>query len=125
MILDTNAVSSLFTGNRALEKVLADEDRHQLPVIVVGEYAFGLKRSRGQRSLQQLLTKLIGESDVLEIDLGTANYYAEIRGDLQQRGEPIPENDLWIAALCLQHRRPLASRDRHFDRISGLERTNW
>ncbi|HEX3818424.1 MAG TPA: PIN domain-containing protein [Chthoniobacterales bacterium] len=100
---------------------MADEDRHQLPVIVVGEYTFGLKRSRGQ----QLLTSLISESDVLEIDLGTANYYAEIRSDLQQRGEPIPENDLWIAALCLQHRRPLASRDQHFDRISRLERADW
>lgn len=125
MILDTNAVSSLFRGDRSLEKLLADDDRHQLPVIVVGEYAFGLRRSRGHRRLQELLDELVKESDILEIDLGTTNFYADIRGELHQRGEPIPENDLWIAALCLQHRQPLVSRDLHFDRVPKLERSVW
>lgn len=125
MILDTNAVSSLFRGDRTLEELLADEERHQLPVIVVGEYAFGLAQSRGRQRLQTLLDQLVRESDVLEIDLETAKIYAEIRRGLHQRGQPIPENDLWIGALCLQHRQRLVSRDPHFERVPGLQRLSW
>ncbi len=125
MILDTNAVSSLFGGDRAIEKLLSQEDRHQLPVIVVGEFAYGLKNSRAHRQLRKLLDELVNESDILEIDLGTTNFYADIRAGLRERGAPIPENDLWIAALCLQHRHLLASRDRHFDRIPRLKRSGW
>ncbi len=78
MILDSHAVSSLFPGDPGIEKLLAHDERHQLPVIVVGEYACGLKRSRGRRQLRELLDRLINEPDVLEIDLGTTNYDAEI-----------------------------------------------
>ncbi|MBA3963677.1 MAG: PIN domain-containing protein [Chthoniobacterales bacterium] len=125
MILDTDAVSSLFRGDRSLEELLADDERHQLPVIVVGEYAFGLTQSHGRHRLQALLTQLVRESDVLEIDLETSRFYADIRGFLHQRGQPIPENDLWIAALCCQHRQQLVSRDLHFDRIPDLKRLGW
>jgi tRNA(fMet)-specific endonuclease VapC len=125
MILDTNAVSGIFRGDASLEGVLAPDARHQLPVIVVGEYGFGLKKSRASQRLQLLLDRLITESDVLEIDLETAGHYAAIRNGLRERGRPIPENDVWIAALCVQHRQRLVSRDAHFDRIPGLERVGW
>ena len=125
MILDTNAVSGLFRGDPALEEVLAAEERHQLPVIVVGEYRFGLARSRARQQLSELLDQLIAESDVLEVDLETASVYAEIRTRLRERGQPIPENDIWIGALCLQHRMALVSRDVHFDSVPGLQRWTW
>ena len=125
MILETNAVSGLFRGDAALEKVLAAEERHQLPVIVVGEYRFGLAQSRARQQLSALLDQLIAESDVLEVDLETASVYAGIRTRLRERGEPIPENDIWIGALCLQHRVALVSRDAHFDSIAGLQRWTW
>ena len=95
------------------------------PVIVVGEYRFGLTRSRARQQLRDLLDQLIAESDVLEVDLETASVYAEIRTRLRERGEPIPENDIWIGALCLQHRMALVSRDAHFDSILGLQRWTW
>jgi predicted nucleic acid-binding protein len=46
----------------------------------------------------------------------------ELPDDLLRRA---PENDVWIAALALQHRLPVVSRDRHFDRVEGLERRSW
>ncbi|MEO6870606.1 MAG: PIN domain-containing protein [Chthoniobacterales bacterium] len=125
MILDTNAGSNLFRGDRLLEKLLAEDERHQLPVIVVGEYAFGLTQSRGQRQLQTLLNQPVRESEALEIDLETARFYAQVRRYLRQQGQPIPQNDLWIAALCLQHRQRLVSRDLHFDSIPELKRVEW
>jgi len=48
--------------------------------------------------------------------------YARIRVRLREKGKPIPENDLWIAAACIEHRLPLAALDSHFDVVEGLAR---
>lgn len=125
MILDTNAVSALFAGDPALSSVLAGEPRLHLPVVVIGEYRYGLARSNQRRSLARLLETLIAESRVLEIDLGTTERYAEARNELRRAGTPIPENDVWIAALARQHELPVVSRDEHFDQVSGVVRRGW
>jgi tRNA(fMet)-specific endonuclease VapC len=125
VILDTNAVSSLFAGDPALADVLAARSRHHLPVIVIGEYRFGLLRSRHRERLGVLLATLIQESSVLAVDLVTAEIYSQVREDLRASGRPIPENDVWIAALALQHRQPVVSRDDHFDSVPGLLRLGW
>ena len=120
MILDTNAVSSLLEGDTALEAVLARELRHELPVVVIGEYRYGLLRSRHRRSLQRLFDELIRESRVLAVGVETAAAYAMVREALRARGTPIPENDVWIAAACIQHSLPLATFDSHFAKVQGL-----
>ena len=125
MILDTNAVSSLLEGDRALEEVLAREPRHELPVIVIGEYGYGLKRSRHRRTLQRLLDELVGQSNVLTIGLETAAAYATVREALRARGTPIPENDVWISALAIEHGLDVVSRDRDFDHVAGVRRRSW
>ncbi len=125
MILDTNAVSALFAGDPALSEVLATDSRHHLPVIVLGEYRYGLLRSRHRDHLQQLLVTLARESIVLTVDAATAEAYADVREELRRKGRPIPENDLWIAALARQHTLPVVSRDDHFDAVSGLRRVSW
>jgi tRNA(fMet)-specific endonuclease VapC len=125
VILDTNAVSALLVGDPALGEVLAADQRHQLPVIVIGEYRYGLLNSRYRAHLQQLLDTLVLESDVLPVDETTAEEYARVRDELRRKGRPIPENDLWIAALARQHGRPVVSRDDHFDSVSELRRVAW
>jgi len=55
----------------------------------------------------------------------TAAVYAAVRVSLRQAGRPIPANDAWIAALALQHRLPILSRDEHFDAVPGLDRRDW
>lgn len=125
MILDTNAVSALFEGDPALAERLAVADRHHLPVIVIGEYRYGLMRSRHRRNLSWLLDSLIRESIVLRIDETTAQTYAEVRDELRTHGRPIPENDVWIAALARQHGEPVVSRDRHFEAVQGLRIVDW
>jgi predicted nucleic acid-binding protein len=55
----------------------------------------------------------------------TALAYARLRAALRRSGRPIPANDAWIAALALQHRLPVLSRDEHFDVVAGLERKGW
>jgi tRNA(fMet)-specific endonuclease VapC len=125
VILDTNAVSALFVGDPALGQVLAGEERHHLPTIVIGEYRYGLLGSRHRDHLQKLLETLIRESFVLPVDEATAESYSRVRDELRRKGRPIPENDIWIAALARQHRQPVVSRDGHFDDVPNLRRLAW
>jgi tRNA(fMet)-specific endonuclease VapC len=125
VILDTNAVSALLIGDPALGKLLKAESRHHLPVIVIGEYLYGLLRSRHRHHLEPLLRTLIRESTVLPIDETTASTYSQVRDELRGKGRPIPENDLWIAALARQHGQPVVSNDGHFDSVPGLRRLPW
>jgi predicted nucleic acid-binding protein len=125
VILDTNAVSALFRGDAGLEEVLSGQERHHLPVIVLGEYLYGLSGSGRSQVLEVLLDALAGESVVLPVDARTARSYAEVRRRLRRAGTPIPENDVWIAALARQHDLPVVSRDRHFDTVKGLVRIDF
>ena len=125
MILDTNAVSALFAGDPAIERLLSGSDRHHLPVIVLGEYHYGVLRSTHRTRLLTLLDALARESILLHVDERTAEAYAVTREKLRQAGRPIPENDIWIAALALQHGEPVVSHDRHFDHVPGVDRREW
>ncbi|HVR44846.1 MAG TPA: type II toxin-antitoxin system VapC family toxin [Thermoanaerobaculia bacterium] len=125
LILDTNSVSALFAGDTAVAEILSTEDRHHLPVIVIGEYRYGLARSRHRGRLGRLVDLLIQESIVLPVDLDTTPHYAGVREHLRVRGRPIPENDVWIAALARQYDLPIVSRDDHFDQVDGLRRLSW
>jgi predicted nucleic acid-binding protein len=125
MILDTNAVSDLLEGNERLAALLAPDLRHHLPIMVMGEYRFGLLGSRRGERLEPLIDQLESESRVLSPDVETARIYAQVRRQLKRAGTPIPENDIWIASLSIQHRLPIASRDDHFDRVEGVDRLDW
>lgn len=125
MILDTNAVSALFAGDVALEALLAAEPLHHLPVIVIGEYRFGIGRSARGAELDALLEQLVGESIVLAVDLQTTFHYAIVRENLRRAGRPIPENDVWIAALARQYQQRIVSRDQHFDAVDPSLRVTW
>lgn len=125
MILDTNAISAVLDGDPAIEAVLANSERHHLPVIALGEYRFGLRSSRERTKPEPLIDALEGESTVLAIDRTTARHYADVRQGLKAAGTPIPENDIWIAALARQHRLPIATLDGHFDSVAGIRRVSW
>ena len=125
MILDTNAVSALATEDTAIVQLLTTSERHHLPVIVIGEYRFGLEGSRHGNELRNWLEVLVSESIVLPVELETATHYALLRRELKEAGTPIPSNDIWIAALALQYDEPIVSRDTHFDQISSIRRIAW
>lgn len=125
MILDTNAVSEMAEGNPELLKVLRRASDLYLPVIVLGEYRYGIARSRAVSLLEAWLEQMENELVVLDITSATSRYYAKIRNDLRIKGKPIPENDLWIAALAKEYRQPLISKDSHFESIDGLDLLKW
>jgi predicted nucleic acid-binding protein len=126
VILDTNAVSSLLAGgNQQLNALLESANQHHLPLAVIAEYQYGLLALHNPRRLELLLRKLEADSIVLYPDRATADTYAAIRHDLRTRGRPIPENDLWIAALARQHSLEIVSQDPHFDHVEGIRRISW
>lgn len=125
MILDTNGLSALADGDPALEPVLRKAAQVAIPVIVLGEYRYGISQSRDRNRYEQWLSEYLPTFRVLEIDEETTISYAAVRRELKKAGTPIPSNDAWIAALCRQHSLPVVSRDRHFDAVPGLKRLHW
>jgi tRNA(fMet)-specific endonuclease VapC len=125
VILDTNAVSALADGDPAFLRVIAGVARFSLPVVVLGEYRFGVARSRHRAKYDQWLEALLRVSAVLLVDDQTAVHYAAVRETLRKKGRPIPSNDAWIASLALQHRLPVLTRDEHFGLVDGVERRGW
>lgn len=87
---------------------------------MLGELHFGILNSGKVEKNLAKLTDLINGCHVLVVDTKTAQIYAQTRLALKQAGKPIPENDLWIAALCLEHQLALATSDAHFQFVSGL-----
>ena len=125
MILDTNALSAVADGETSVVDQIGKAERIAVPVVVLGEYRFGIAQSRHRASYESWLREWIAVVTVLNIDEETTHSYSAIGLELKKEGKPIPANDLWIAALCRQHSLPLLSRDRHFDVISGLRRIAW
>ena len=125
MILDTNAVSAILSGDKRLGRLLSCDDHHHLPLIVIGEFQYGLLVSKKRKRFQSLFRCLEAESILLVPDRATADWYAQIRHDLKQLGQPIPEHDIWISALARQHALEIASQDTHFDRVPGIRRMGW
>ena len=125
MILDTNGLSALAEGEPALESVLRKAAQVALPVIVLGEYRYGIAHSRYRKHYEQWLSQFLSTFRILDVDERTSVFYSRVRSELKKAGTPIPSNDVWIAALCRQHSLPLVSRDRHFDFVAGITRLEW
>jgi tRNA(fMet)-specific endonuclease VapC len=96
-----------------------------IPVIVLGEYRFGIAQSRRREEYERWLERLLPDCRVLDIGPEVARRYAEVRLELKRCETPIPANDAWIAALCRQHVLPILSQDEHFDLVRGIQRQSW
>jgi tRNA(fMet)-specific endonuclease VapC len=125
VILDTNALSAFVDGDAGMAAALRGEVRPAIPVIVLGEFRYGIAESRHRAAYEAWLEAQLPHFEVLTVTDGTAIAYAGLRSALRRLGRPIPANDAWIAALALQHGLPVLSRDTHFDVVAGLERRTW
>ena len=125
MILDTNALSAYLDGTPEAVEIVSEARKLAIPVIVAGEFAFGIARSRHREAYERSLQRMLDRCIVLDIGIETARHYAAIRLELKGAGKPIPSNDVWIAALSRQHALPVMSRDAHFDFVGGLRRRTW
>jgi tRNA(fMet)-specific endonuclease VapC len=125
VILDTNGLSAVAEGESALEPILRKAAQIAIPVIVLGEYRYGISQSRNRKHYERWLAEYLPTFRILDVDERTTLSYSAVRNELKRAGTPIPSNDVWIAALCRQHSLPLLSRDRHFDAVAGIQRLAW
>jgi tRNA(fMet)-specific endonuclease VapC len=119
--LDTSVAIAIL-ADRAHILLAGPDVAFLLPVPVVGELRYGALNSR--RSAENLaeVERLVNRCRVLDITETTAVTYARLRVGLKAKGRPIPENDLWIASLCVEHQVKLAAVDGHFDVVDELLR---
>jgi predicted nucleic acid-binding protein len=125
VILDTNALSALLDKDADLLEAIRESRELALPVIVLGEFRFGINVSRRRDEYLSWLRRDLSLFRVLPVMEETSVFYAAIRSELKASGSPIPANDTWIAALARQHRLPIVSRDTHFDKVKNIERLGW
>ncbi len=125
MILDTNALSAFVDGDTAVGEILSQQQRAAIPVIVLGEFRYGIAGSKHRLAYEKWLDTHLADFEVLSVTADTAVAYAAVRVALKQAGKPIPANDAWIAALAFEHRLPVLSRDAHFEVVPSLQRVSW
>lgn len=126
-LLDTSIVVAYLRGDALLAARLAEvtSTTLYLPWVVLGEIHYGMQRARHrERSLAPIREFLRGPVLLLP-DENTAEHYGQIKAELAQAGALIPDNDIWIAALAREYNLPLATRDRHFAAVPGLQTLAW
>jgi tRNA(fMet)-specific endonuclease VapC len=122
--LDTNRLTDLFQGDTELADRLGECDEVWIPLIVLAEIKAGFHGGSQQHRNEVLLQSFLAKPTVgiLLPARETAEHYARLFVQLKRAGTPIPDNDLWIAALVLEHDLLLITRDRHFESVPQLLR---
>jgi predicted nucleic acid-binding protein len=123
LALDTNAYNALGEGEEKLAEETRVAEAIGLPMIVLGELWFGFINGNKLRQNAATLERFLATPRVrvLEVDEQTTRVFGEIATALRQAGKAIQQNDIWIAALCKRHGFALATRDRGFLHVLGLE----
>jgi predicted nucleic acid-binding protein len=124
LLLDTNRLSDALAEQDAVLAVLETAEAVYVPVVALGEIRSGFLAGRRPAENEKRLQWLLSQDGVsaLGIDAPVSHRYASIHRALRARGEPIPTNDLWIAATALEHGLVLYTRDAHFEKVPGLAR---
>jgi len=96
-----------------------------VPSIALGELYYGARKSARASDNLARIDEFAARSAVLACDATTAQQYGHIKDILREKGRPIPENDIWIAAVAQQYGLTLVTRDEHFKEIDALVVETW
>ena len=123
--LDTNGAIAYLQGHPQAVSWVEAADALFLPAICYSELRYGALHSKKATENLATLEAFVDLCALLDVTRNVAERYAEVRQSLAEKGTPIPEADLWIAATCLEHELAVLSEDDHFDRVPGLTRYDW
>jgi tRNA(fMet)-specific endonuclease VapC len=120
--LDANRYCDLCRGIPEVVKQTSQAERVYLPLIVLGELRAGFHAGSRGRQNERVLVRFLSSPRVrlLLPDEQTTFHYANLFAQLRRQASPIPTNDLWIAALVIQHDLILLTRDAHFRQVPQL-----
>jgi tRNA(fMet)-specific endonuclease VapC len=124
LALDTNRYTDFHRGDAAAIRLLELADEILVPFAVIAELRVGFAGGTRTAANEQAFQRFLSRPGVAPLypDDGTTRHYAAVYHQLRTQGTPIPVNDMWIAALCLQHNLTLYARDAHFDHLPQLQK---
>lgn len=124
ILIDTNRYSDFAKGEKTAIEIFTTADRLFVPFVVVAELRAGFRSGTISQRNEAILVQFLANErvEVLYADAQTTHIYAETYAQLKRNDTPIPTNDLWIAALAIQHSLPLCSRDAHFEKLPQIAR---
>jgi len=124
-LLDTSVMIALFASDPTVTGRLRNMREIFIPSIALGELYYGAYRSNQLLKNVAIIERFAASNVVLSCNADSARQYGEIKDRLRRKGHPIPENDIWIAAIALQHGLTLITRDAHFSAVEDLEVEMW
>jgi tRNA(fMet)-specific endonuclease VapC len=124
LAVDSSRYTDFCRGIPEVVEVLENASEIYLPLIVVAEQRAGFANGSHREKNERVLTKFLNNEGVFVLapDEQTTFFYADVYFYLRKKGKPIPTNDIWIAALVLQHNLVLFDRDTDFDSLPQLAR---
>ena len=125
ILLDTNATVAYTAGELALRTRIAVSDAAFISCITLGELHFGAQKSALIEHNLARANEIARTMPIIPCDEGTAAQYGIVKAALRAKGRPVPENDIWIAAIARQHALTLITRDVHFAGLSDLMTEAW
>jgi tRNA(fMet)-specific endonuclease VapC len=124
-LLDSNIIIALFAKDPVIRIHLSGAKEIFIPYTALGELYFGAYKSQNIQRNVDRIDEFALNNTVLSGDSTTAKIYGQIKNHLKEKGQPIPENDIWIAAIAQQYSLALITRDSHFTGIESLKVEIW
>lgn len=119
-LLDSSIIIDIFKGDANTILIIQEILKINVPVIVIGELYYGANLSLNTARRIAEINQLELGVNILEVKKSTTRFYGEIKNQLKRNGTPIPENDVWIAAIAIEHKLTLITKDNHFKKIEGI-----
>lgn len=122
VLLDTNAFTALFRGDDVVWKAISTADNVFASVVAIGELESGFRGGSRYAENLEILERFLSKPTVetLAVTRETSECFGRIKNTLRKKGTPIPINDIWLAAQCVENGAVLVTYDRHFSAIDGL-----
>jgi tRNA(fMet)-specific endonuclease VapC len=124
-LLDTNIIIALFANDPLVQENLERAEEVFVSSITIGELYYGAYFSNRIADNIARIQEFASRNTILVCDLITSQCYGQIKNRLKVKGRPLPENDIWIAAIAQQYQLTLVSRDKHFREIDNLSVETW
>jgi tRNA(fMet)-specific endonuclease VapC len=122
MLIDTNCYSEIDEGDPEAINRVQSATEVWIPLTVLGElyagFELGTQKERNEKQLTDFLSR--PSVGILLSDVEIARHHGRVFQQLRRQGTPITTNDIWIAALALQHDLVLDSADKHFMYVPNL-----
>lgn len=124
-LLDTNIIAAWLKGETSVADKIDKAKEIHIPIIAVGELYYGALYSTQVAKNMKEIKSITSTYNVLQIDEETTIAYGNIKAALRKKGKPIPENDIWIAAIAKRFELVVVTRDKHFKEIDGIKIKSW